>query len=385
MASESRTIDVDVTASVVGAKLHAEPFCFRFFQAVRLLERLLPDRTPVGKLVHPSREVAHFGAHASLAFPASEIQGIDWPDQGPLRMTVNFMGLTGPEGVLPTPYTALVRERLRVSDSTLRDFFDIFNHRIVSLFYQAWRKYRFDVAYEQGERNRFARQLLSLVGLGTDGLQDRQAVPDDALIYYAGLLAQRPRSAQALRQIIADYFDVPVEVEQFSGGWYRLDAETQCSFSEGSTESEQLGFGAVVGDEVWNQQSRVRIVLGPLTIEQYLSFLPDGPCYEALQAWTRFFSNDEFDFEVKLILERRDVPGCELGGSGAGAPRLGWVTWIKSAPLSQYIAAGVQAAWLFYPAASSALLGRDPGDTVLSLESMKGRRHEPQSANRQTQ
>jgi type VI secretion system protein ImpH len=362
MAPESRTIDVDVAASVVGVKLREQPFCFQFFQAVRLLERLLPERTAVGKLAHPSREVAHLSANASLAFPASEIQGIDWQDEGTPSMTVNFMGLTGPEGVLPIPYTALIRERLRASDSSLRDFFDIFNHRIISLFYQAWRKYRFDVAYEQGERNRFGRQLLSLVGLGTDGLQDRQAVPDDALIYYAGLLAQRPRSAQALSQIIRDYFDVPVEVEQFSGSWYRLDPDTQCCFSEDSTESEQLGLGAVVGDEVWNRQSRVRIVLGPLTMEQYLSFLPDGACHEALRAWTRFFSNDEFDFEVKLILEREDVPGCELGAGGACAPRLGWVTWVKSAPVD-----------------------RDPGDTVLWLEPVKGRRYESQSTNRQTQ
>jgi len=353
VASESRTIDVDVAASVVGVKLREQPFCFHFFQAVRLLERLLPERTAVGKLAHPSREVAHFGAHASLSFPASEIQGIDWPDQGQPRITVNFLGLTGPEGVLPTPYTALIRERLRASDSALRDFFDVFNHRIISLFYQAWRKYRFDVAYERGERHRFTRQILSLVGLGTDGLQDRQAVPDDAFVYYAGLLGQRPRSAQALRQIIRDYFDVPVEVEQFSGGWYRLDADTQCSFSEGSIESEQLGFGAVVGDEVWNQQSRIRVVLGPLSLEQYLSFLPDGSCHKALQAWTRFFSNDEFDFEVKLILEREDVPRCELGADGACAPRLGWVTWVKSVTL-----------------------GRDPDDTVLPLESVKGRRYE---------
>ena len=121
------------------------------------------------------------------------------------------------------------------------------------------------MACEEGERDLFSRHLLSLVGLGTDGLRDRQAVSDDALIYYAGLLAQRPRSAQALQQILADYFDVPVEIEQFAGGWYRLDRETQCRLEEGSSESEELGFGAVVGDEVWNQQSKVRIVLGPLT------------------------------------------------------------------------------------------------------------------------
>ncbi len=351
MASESRTVDPDVGVSVVGAKLRLEPFRFEFFQAVRLLERLLPEWTPVGKYSNPANEIAHFGAHASLAFPASQIQAMDWPEKGPVRMTVNFMGLTGPEGVLPNPYTALIIERLRASDTSLRDFLDIFNHRIISLFYQAWRKYRFDVAYEQGERNRFSRQLLSLVGLGTDGLQERQAVPDDALVYYSGLLSQRPRSAENLRQILIDYFDVPVEIEQFSGGWYHLDSDTQCCLSEGTSDSEKLGFGAVVGDEVWNQQSRVRIILGPLSLEEYLNFLPDGLCWEPLQAWVRFFSNQEFDFEVKLVLEREQVPACELGADGAAGPRLGWVSWVKSAPF-----------------------GRDPGDTVLALEAAEGGR-----------
>jgi len=43
-------------------KLKDEPQVFQFFQAVRLLERLLPDRMPVGKFVRPSEEIAHFGA-----------------------------------------------------------------------------------------------------------------------------------------------------------------------------------------------------------------------------------------------------------------------------------------------------------------------------------
>lgn len=345
MATESGTIDTDLIASELAMKLRREPFRFDFFQAVRLLERLIPDRAPVGKFEPPAKEISHFGAHSSLAFPASQIQAMDWPEKGPLRMVVNFMGLTGPQGVLPNPYTSLLIERLRMQDTSARDFFDVFNHRMISLFYQAWRKFRFDVAYERGERNRFSRELLSLVGLGTDCLQERQAIPDDAMIYYAGLLGQRPRSAQALKQILEDYFEVPVEIEQASGGWYRLDTETQCCLAEGSTDSEKLGFGAVVGDEIWNQQSRVRVVLGPLTLERYRDFLPDGSCWEPLRAWVRFFSNEEFDFDVKLILERKGVPPCELGADEETGPRLGWVSWVKSAPF-----------------------GRDPDDTVLALE-----------------
>ena len=338
-------------ASELGMRLRREPFRFDFFQAVRLLERLIPDKPPVGKFENPAKEPVHFGAQPSLAFPASQIQEMDWPESGPAQMTVNFMGLTGPEGVLPNPYTSLLIERLRFGDTSPRDFFDIFNHRIISLFYQAWRKYRFDVAYEHGERNRFSHDLLSLVGLGTEGLQDRQSIPDDALLYYSGLLGQRPRSAQALKQILADYFDVPVEIEQFAGGWYHLDSPTQCCLDEGASDSERLGAGAVVGDEIWTQQSRVRVVLGPLSRERYMDFLPQGSCWQPLRAWVQFFANGEFDFEVKLVLDREMVPPCELGTDEASAPRLGWVSWVKSKPF-----------------------GRDPGDTILTLEATKGER-----------
>ena len=195
----------------------------------------------------------------------------------------------------------------------------------------------------------FRGSLLSLLGLGTEGMRDRQTVSDESLIYYAGLLGQRPRSAQALQQILSDYFDVPVAIEQFSGGWYRLDRETQCRLAEEDTDSGELGFGAVVGDEMWNLQSRVRIVLGPLTLERYADFLPDGQSFEPLRGWVRFFSNDEWDFEVKLILDREQVPACTLGADGVSGPQLGWVSWVKSAPFQ-----------------------RDPGDTVLALESTKG-------------
>lgn len=359
MDPESGTIDPGLKMSQVEEELRREPYSFDFFQALRLLERLRPDRKSVGQFSKPESEVARFSAHPSLAFPASQIQEADWPDAGPVQMQLNFMGLTGPQGILPNPYTSLIIERQREGDTSLRDFLDIFNHRIISLFYRAWRKYRFDVACERGERDLFSRHLLSLLGLGTDGMRDRQKVSDDSLIYYAGLLSQRPRSAQALQQILADYFDVPVAIEQFAGGWYRLDPETQCRLAEENNDSGELGFGAVVGDEMWNQQSRVRIVLGPLSLERYADFLPDGQSFEPLRSWVQFFSNDEWDFELKLILERDQVPACTLGAEGVSAPQLGWVSWVKTVPLD-----------------------RDPGDTVLALESMKGERNESQISDR---
>ena len=345
MATSSRPSDPAVAPSGLEEWLRNEPYLFEFFQAVRLLERFLPGKVPVGRFVPPATEVVRFQANSTLVFPASEIQALNWPAKGPSQMKVNFMGLTGPEGVLPLTYTAFLAERERAGDSSAGDFFDTFNHRIISLFYQAWEKYRFWIAYERGERDQFSHHLLDLIGLGTPGLQDRQVVPDDCLLYYSGLLAQHPRSAVALEQILSDYFDVPVEVEQFTGGWYRLNTSDQCSFQGRSSYSEQLGVGAVVGDEVWDQTARVRIKIGPLSLAQYEEFLPTGSAFEPLREMTRFFSNDEFDFEVQLILKRDQVPRCELSPDAETVPRLGWTTWGKTKDMTRDVADTILQLW----------------------------------------
>jgi type VI secretion system protein ImpH len=220
---------------------------------------------------------------------------------------------------------------MRQKDRTLQDFFDIFNHRIVSLFYQGWEKYRFTIAYERGERDRFSHHLMDFIGVGTKRLEERLEVRDDSLLFYAGLLSLHTRSAAALQRILWDYFDVPVEVEQFVGAWHRLGESDLCRF-EASTESEQLGGGAIVGDEIWNQQAGVRLKLGPLGFERYLDFLPSGTAYRPLRSLAKFFSRGEIDFEVQLILKKDEVPACELAPGQAEPPRLGWTSWAKTQP-----------------------------------------------------
>jgi type VI secretion system protein ImpH len=335
----------DFFDSPIEQALREDPCSFEFFQAVALIQRLrVGEREPVGQFSNPEEEAVRFRVNNTLRFPASQIQAIDWQKEDvPPHMKVNFMGLTGPMGVLPYCYTELILERLKAKDATLQSFLDIFNHRIISFFYRAWEKYRFPATYYRGN-DEFTHHLLDFIGLGTPGLQDRQAVPDAALLHYVALLGSHSRSASALEAILGDYFEVPVEVEQFTGAWYRLDPEAQCCMNDSDSDSEKLGEGTVIGDEIWNQESRVRIRLGPLTLSRYRDFLPGGNSLEPLKALVKFFSNDELDFEVKLVLKREEVPRCEVGTESDAAPRLGWVSWLKSVPLE-----------------------KDPGDTILNL------------------
>ena len=322
--------DAPLAPSPLAAALLTEPTSFEFFQAVRLLERLQPERSGVGGFVDPAREVARFAARPGLAFPASEIHALELEDDAPARMTVSFLGLTGPLGVLPHVYSLLALERERARDTALRDFLDLFHHRLVSLFYRAWKRTRFTAAQEQDE-DPLREHVLDLVGMGLPALREGLGFEEDALVYFAGLLALQPRGAVALQQLLEGYFRVPVQVEQFVGGWYGLPLGDRCAVGEENGASTQLGRGAVVGDEVWDPQTRVRLRLGPLSREAYDRFLPTGDAYPVLRELVRFYSHDQLEFELQLVLARDEVPGCVLGAPPAAPQPLGWATWLRTA------------------------------------------------------
>src|SRR4051812_862350 len=195
MATPSRRTDAPLEQV-----LFEEPYRFDFFQAVRLLGRLAPDRAPVGREGPPDREVVRFSSRLSLDFPASAIHDLERPQDpdDPPAMTVAFMGLTGPSGVLPRFYTELLMARRRAGDRTPAAFFDVFDHRAVSLFHRAWEKYRFVVARERGEADQFSEAIFQLIGLGAGVMRGRHVFPDDVLLFYSGFFAQRHRPAVVL-------------------------------------------------------------------------------------------------------------------------------------------------------------------------------------------
>lgn len=346
----------------VEERLFSEGYAFNFFQAVWLFERMAIDRRPVGRHGAPSNEALRFRAHQSLSFPPSSIYDIEQPaDDGQCPiMTVAFMGLTGPKGVLPRHYTELLmrieRESRRSDKHALRDWFDLFNHRLVSLFYRAWEKYRFFVPYARGEYGRpdpdtFTSAAYSLAGLGLPAMRKRlevaavdprrgrqravtlERINDLSLVYYAGLLGQRPRTAANLQVLLADYFHLPVQIEQFQGQWLVLDESNQSQLL-GKHTNCQLGVDSVAGERVWDLQSKVRVRIGPLRYEQFLALLPDRDPQASRKAFfllshlTRLYLGPELDFDVQLVLESDEVPASQLNSDAVVGTHLGWNAWL---------------------------------------------------------
>lgn len=370
----------------VADRLFSESYRFDFFQAVHLLERLAPDRALVGRSGPAGEEVVRFRVPVSLAFPASEISELCPPTahRRSAEMSVNFLGLTGPSGILPRHYTELLIRRhidfRGAEKNVLRDWLDLFNHRLISLFYRAWEKYRFWTNFERGEHLRpvpdgFTVCLRSLIGLAPPSLHNRLRVSararadtasncteqvlaeikDVSLLRYAGILSQRPRSALNLETMLRDYFQVPVTVQQFQGQWLRLDEDDQSRLG-GDGATAVLGTGATVGPRVWNVQGKFRICLGPLRYTQFCAFLPDSSLEKSRKAFfllsrlVRLFVGPEFDFDVQLNLHGSEVPPACLADQDEIGPRLGWNTWLGNVAPNQItkdaVIAGQEPRWL---------------------------------------
>ena len=190
-------------------------------------------------------------------------------------------------------YTELIlrleRDSKHADKRALRDWLDLFTHRLLSFFYRAWEKYRFFIPYERRRwaehpPDPFTHALLSLSGLGLGTLRNRirvshlvddrgvlqsQAlarVEDLSILHYAGLLARRPRNAAGLAAMLTDYFAAPVEVRQFQGQW--LTAHDPADQNAHGHARRQLPAGRQRGDRrrasVGRGEGKIRLRIGPL-------------------------------------------------------------------------------------------------------------------------
>jgi type VI secretion system protein ImpH len=327
------------TGRRIDESLYRTPYQFEFFQAVRLLR--LAEGDNVNRTRCENHGAIRFAIHPSLSFPPSPVVEIQpRTEEKSARMVVAFLGLIGPAGVLPIAYTEEAVHQRMQGNFSFAAFFDIFHDRLLSLFYQAWKKHHFVIGYEESMRDNagldsLTTYLFDIIGMGAAGLRGRLPFPDVALLRYAGLLAQRPRSAECLRAILQDFLDVPITVEQFIGRWQALDPDDLCRVGD-ERFSTRLGEGSVAGDVVWTRQSAVRIVVGPIKVKRFFDFLPDGRAFREASGLVRWFLGPTIDFEIQPVIATGEVPGwSRLGESQISGPMLGWCSWLSEEPFAR--------------------------------------------------
>jgi len=303
---------------------------FEFAQALRLLERSMPERAPVGGDHALDEEVVRFRSDLSPVFPRSDLRAFEPGTEGhPPHVTVNFMGVATPAsyGSLPQRYAEEIRSLVRDKNTALRDFLDLFNHRLVSLFFRARALHMPALQIERGSDNPFERALAAVLGIATAGLAGRLALPDRALLARAGLLARRPVPAIVLEALLESTFGLEVDVLEFQPRRYAMTPDDENRLGRANC---RLGDDLFLGREITLADARIRLRAGPLDRARFEGLLPGALEHRQFVELVRFATGDGLDFDLQLVLRADEVPSLCLGGDEVAVGRLGWSSWLAT-------------------------------------------------------
>ena len=300
-------------------QLRDRPHRFSLFAALRVLEQSQVSQPRLGESRKAADDLVRLGQAPHLSFAPSDVARLEVSQDVRLSLEQYVFGLFVPNGALPLHLTELAYERLRQKeDRAIVDFVNVFQHRLISLFYRAWANSEPVVSLDRPDADRFRAYVGALFGLAPECAYDVDVAPDYAKLSRAGRFAQQARSADGLEAILADYFQLPVEVRAYCGEWLDIPSDLYCRLGE-----QRLGASVTLGGSTWQCQHKFEIVLGPLARAVFGNFLPGASGLEELRALVRFYTNDEWAWQLRLLLRDVDIPGARLGAS-----QLGWTSWL---------------------------------------------------------
>jgi len=320
----------DTRARLFWQRLSAQPYHFDLMHSLRYLQARHSTLARLGRATRPRDEPLRLGQDPSLSFaPATIAEVLPSRAGEPERMTVWNFGLYGPNGPLPTHITEYVRERLRQhDDAALVRFSDIFHHRLLLLLFRAWSDAQPTTSLDRPREDAFGRYIDSLIGTGLPTQRERDDVPDHAKRFMAAHLTRWTRNPEGLCQALSHFFQIPVQLEENHLHYLELEPEQQTRIGSQPFNS-RLGEDTVLGSRVPDGQSKFRLVLGPLGLDQYTQLLPRAAQFQSLVDWVRNYLGIEYAWDTVLVLRREEIPSARFGG----ATQLGWSTWlIQSEP-----------------------------------------------------
>jgi type VI secretion system protein ImpH len=336
MGAEEREPNADLTQGSESASHQAGVLAsyllrareFNFFRLVYLLERLYPSAAALGRTGPAAEEQIRIRATPKLTFSSSDVSALarrKFPD-GNERVEVDaaFLGLYGPVSPLPAYFVEdIALSTHQGGPQSVREFLDVIHHRLFSLVYRAWAKYRQSVGYARQGKDTFTRRMFCAVGL--DGFADRKsALNPFYFLKFAPLLAAKSRSARGLQIVLDELLDgIPVDIEQFVGHWTLIEKPLRNKLG---VANHQLGESLVIGRYVYDGSGRFTVKLGPLEYDDYLSFLPGGHRRPFMQSVVDVFTPGIHDVMLELHVDLDAAPRFQLGSPRAATlARTAWL------------------------------------------------------------
>lgn len=336
MASKNRSTANHIINDLVN---HSEQYSF--FQAVQLLNdynHLVTNKEGKEDL---KDVLIQFSVNPQLSYNKSDIESVSLEETNKKQIatiSINFLGLYGATSPLPAFYSEGIIQNKENADAT-RDFMDLFNHRMISLVYKCWEKYRYYQLYKaelyninsgniktshKKNTDRFTNWMFALCGLNKVEQRNDPDVDWQSLLPFIGMLGMRCHSASVVESILRFYFKfehffICSNVKRF----VEIEEDQQNRLGN---QCATLNNDLVLGTEVEDRSGKFRIIISNLSYERFTKFLPDGEHYRALIKIVNHILRDQLDYDIKLQLIKQEVPTLSL--SHHNEEKLGWSTWV---------------------------------------------------------
>lgn len=304
-----------------------------FMQLCRLLELRAPDAPGMGTQNSSVHEAVRFRPWPRMGFPSTEVVRVerdeDLPDAPPTLRTT-FMGLYGVDACLPSHMVDDIALREEGHESVAA-FLDQFNHRVVTLLYRTWKKYRYPESFRAGGDDEHSRSLLCLAGFADGDKPRRAGLPGVRMLAILGLLIQRTRTAEGLAGTIAVVAPgVEVKVEEFHAKTISAGAPRPLTSAAG-TNARGLSAGYVLGRRLAYRHGAVEALLRPTDVAQVGALLPGTQLNAELMAMVALYMGTATDVYVRLVVPSTMAPKPSIGSvDTVHAPRLGWTSVLPS-------------------------------------------------------
>lgn len=301
--------------SSLADRLFSDVYEFSFPQAVRILNKLNPNRISVGYADDPRRESVWFSSHITLGVSSSDLHALT--SGSPPTLTINFLGIAGIQGPLPDVFTEIIMDRSKAKDTASQDFLDVFNHRLIGFWYKHTTLLYPCLHDDPLKSTPLGKCLMDMAGVRYH--DDPSVFLGLSTIYW-----QKVPSLLGLEIILQSTFKKPIHIVPHQGVW---NEGVKDDYSILGKKNHRLGVSSVLGKKSFQQNGSFVIEVGPLSYKDFMDFLPKeqgSSFFEVLQSLVAAYFSFPPRYKVCLKVEASQIPPRYLKGTY----QLGRNTWL---------------------------------------------------------
>jgi type VI secretion system protein ImpH len=287
----------------------------------RLLDHLYTQdhgKSPLlGDGLNPRHDLVNIQSHITFGHKASGVQQVVQTADGKYNVLLNNLSLAGMYGALPDTYGEEIADR---RNQDMRDFLDIFHHRLMGLLYRFYRKNRIFLGSTNVKNNIVGKILHNLTGMSL--FHKSFQFQETGIFPLFNLFWRNGSSISGVQELIRGYFHVKTKVVPFLGGWIYPD---KAAVSYLNKSYNTLNKSLFIGHKTWDDTYGFTIRIGPLDFNQYLTFIPPmQQNFPILKQLLFYYIDNSYHVRLQLHLRSDTVPALHLGKQSF----LNFTTWL---------------------------------------------------------